>query len=165
MYDKLSTEYNIRAAPSPKDWSGCNHINAQIQGRTRRKIKEEGIVFHTGSHCNGAPDVACTWQRRYTVIRVRRQSRARDSTVDQWGWTLQAARAQIHVSRHEWREMLTIPAWTPLLDKPRLISYSRHIAKWIAVSSAKNKMSLRWTTIVIASAANNPTTLTTLIFL
>lgn len=138
MYEKLIRQSNmVWAAASPKGWNGRNRINAQTQGRTRRKIKEEGIVFHTGSHCNGAPDVACTWQRRYTVIRVRRQSRARDSTVNQRGWTLQAARAQIHVSRHERREMLVIPASTPLLDKSRLISCSRHIAKWISLPSAE----------------------------
>jgi len=60
--------------------------NAQTQRQTRRKIKEEGIVFHTISHCNGALDVACTWQRRYTMIHARRQSCARDSTASHRGW-------------------------------------------------------------------------------
>lgn len=70
----------------PEGEARMRATNAQTQRQTRRKIKEEGIVFHTVSHCNGAPDVACTWQRRYTMIHARRQSCARDSTASQRGW-------------------------------------------------------------------------------
>lgn len=50
-----------RYKQGPEGEANANDKRANTEANKEKdKGKKERIVFHTGSHCNGAPDVACT---------------------------------------------------------------------------------------------------------
>jgi hypothetical protein len=129
--------------------------NVQTQRRTRRKIKEEGIVFHTGSHCNGAPDVACTWQRRYTMIHARRQSCARDSTGGPAGVAQGKPSRQLGQLEFTCRGTSAQPfTWY----RRRAAPYSLYTAKRTTLFGLENKISHRRAEIRVTSCTMETST-------